>query len=160
LLWFAIPSGAFVGALASRLLQRETQEPKETLRRRTIRERLFAGAAAAALAAAGIWAAIEPHAPMAPHAHAHVRIAGQEAASIPLDGEGVYDLHGDGWHMRLAIEEGRIRVERSTCRHQFCVRTGWIHRPDQSIVCLPYQVVITLIGGDDGGQPDYDALIG
>lgn len=59
------------------------------------------------------------------------------------------DLPGAG--MKLQYGGGRIRVINSDCSEQVCVKTGWISRPGQSIVCLPNQTMISLSG--EGG-PD------
>jgi len=43
-----------------------------------------------------------------------------------------------------------VWVSASDCPTQDCVRTGAISRPGQSIVCLPEQVIVKLVGTGDG----------
>ena len=55
--------------------------------------------------------------------------------------------------------EAGIRVSRSDCPTQDCVRTGPVTRSGQSIVCLPARIVIRLEGGTVA--PDaVDAVLG
>ena len=51
----------------------------------------------------------------------------------------------------MVIEARRdgVRVARSDCPDQVCVRTGWITKAGQSAVCLPYRVAVRLEGGAD-----------
>lgn len=53
----------------------------------------------------------------------------------------------------IRIEPGRIRFLEATCPHQQCVKTGWLSRPGETAVCLPYKLSITIIG-PAGEGPD------
>lgn len=53
-----------------------------------------------------------------------------------------------------------LRVSRSDCPTQDCVRTGVITRSGQSIVCLPARIIIRLEGGAAADGGDLDAIIG
>ena len=59
--------------------------------------------------------------------------------------------------LTIRAEEGRICIEHSDCPSQDCVRTGWISRPGQQIICLPNRLVISLTGNAD---PGFDAVTG
>lgn len=52
----------------------------------------------------------------------------------------------------IEIRDGRIRIKSATCPDQICVRTGFISRPGQTIVCIPHQLVIEL--QSERGQED------
>ena len=56
------------------------------------------------------------------------------------------------YHLTIALTEAGVQVTESDCPTQDCVRTGVISRPGQSIVCLPEQVVIKLVGS--GSEAD------
>lgn len=87
-----------------------------------------------------------------------VRVDSREFARIPLPsvtkvtavevpttlgGEAVVEVASDG----------RARMVESDCPDQVCVRTGWITRPGQVIVCLPNRIVVRLEGSpEDVGQ--------
>ena len=50
----------------------------------------------------------------------------------------------------LEVKDGRVRMIDSACPDKLCVKTGWISRPGESIVCLPNRVVIEITGGEGG----------
>jgi hypothetical protein len=80
---------------------------------------------------------------------------GERVAEVPLDGEGI-ELVVQGYQGESFIEirEGRVRMVDSACPDKLCVRTGWISRPGQSIICLPNRVVIEI----KGGRGDIDVI--
>lgn len=49
-------------------------------------------------------------------------------------------------NMRLAIENGRIRVLESDCPRHICIHSGWISNPGQTIVCVPNKTIIEVKG--------------
>ena len=91
-------------------------------------------------------------------------------AVITLDGETVaqyrldqlsqpvtLDVEGAAYLLTIRAEQGRICIEHSDCPSQDCVRTGWISRPGQQIICLPNRLVISL----SGTEPEpFDAVTG
>ena len=48
----------------------------------------------------------------------------------------------------VQIQQGRLRILKSDCPRQICVNKGWIHRPGETIVCVPYRTLIELKGSD------------
>lgn len=75
--------------------------------------------------------------------------------------EVVYSLRGEASqldHVNNGGESG-LRVARSDCPTQDCVRTGTITRSGQSVVCLPARFILRLEGGtpEDGAV---DAVLG
>jgi hypothetical protein len=46
--------------------------------------------------------------------------------------------------MLVEVREKRIRVEKSECPRQICVNTGWIRYPGESIVCVPFKILIEI----------------
>lgn len=47
----------------------------------------------------------------------------------------------------IEIEGKKVRMKSSNCRDQLCVKNGWLSRPNETSVCLPNRVSITLVGG-------------
>ena len=78
---------------------------------------------------------------------------GEEVLVRPL-GEDTFELAVPGYagDSYLEISGGRVRMVDSACPDKLCVRTGWISRPGESIVCLPNRVVIEIKSGE--GDPD------
>ncbi len=46
----------------------------------------------------------------------------------------------------VSFRAGSVRVLRSDCPEQICVRTGSISRPGQWIACVPHRVFIEIMG--------------
>ena len=65
------------------------------------------------------------------------------------DGEGGYNV--------LEIEGGAAAVTEADCGDLTCVNTGAISREGESIVCLPYRLVVEITGG---GAAEVDAVAG
>ena len=84
-----------------------------------------------------------------------VEVHGKKAHAIPfseISGLSVVRIQaGAGSEATLEIlETGKVRVVESTCPDKVCVRTGWISRPGQAIVCLPNRIVVRIEGSATG----------
>lgn len=44
----------------------------------------------------------------------------------------------------LEIKNNKVRVRNSNCPEQICVRTGFISKPGQSIICLPHKLIVEI----------------
>jgi hypothetical protein len=55
-----------------------------------------------------------------------------------------FAVHGAVGEMLLQVANRRIRVLRSTCPNQVCVRQGAVHRSGEMLVCVPNRVVILI----------------
>ncbi|WP_339285138.1 NusG domain II-containing protein [Oceanobacillus sp. FSL K6-3682] len=53
----------------------------------------------------------------------------------------------------IEVDNERIHIKSATCPDQICVRTGYISRPGQTIVCLPHKLVVE-IQSDSGETED------
>lgn len=58
----------------------------------------------------------------------------------------IYTVNVDDGHVHVEAKHNAIRVKESTCPHQYCVNTGWISDAGRSIICVPYELVITIEG--------------
>lgn len=65
--------------------------------------------------------------------------------------------HEDGGYNIVQISGGSVSVIEADCHDQVCVRTAGIDKVGQSIVCLPYRVIVTIEGEGDG-QEEGDAI--
>jgi hypothetical protein len=76
---------------------------------------------------------------------------GKEVLVHPL-GEDSEELAVQGYEGEsyLEISGGRVRMIDSACPDKLCVKSGWISRPGESIVCLPNRVVIEIKSGEGG----------
>lgn len=63
-------------------------------------------------------------------------------ASFPLDTDRRIELE----HLTVVIENGQVYVADADCPDKVCQHTGKISRENQTIVCLPNRVTITITG--------------
>ena len=77
--------------------------------------------------------------------------------NIPgFDKERVVELDNGVYHLTVRINDGGVYVSDSDCPGRDCVHTGVIRQAGQSIVCLPAQVVISIVSTSS----DVDAVLG
>ncbi len=74
-----------------------------------------------------------------------VTIDGAEVCRLPLDEDTSQEING-GTHL-VIVESGEVRVERADCPDGICMNHLPISKSGQSIVCLPYRLVITVEEG-------------
>lgn len=73
-----------------------------------------------------------------------------------LDKELVIPLDDGTYHLTVRVSGDAAYIADSDCPGQDCVHTGAITRAGQSIVCLPAQVVVSLVST----ASDVDAVLG
>ncbi len=81
-----------------------------------------------------------------PGAAVEITVDGRLYATLPLDSPTTLEIPSDTGNT-LVIADGQATVTAAGCPDGICVRHRAIHRTGESIVCLPNQVVITVIGG-------------
>lgn len=84
---------------------------------------------------------------------AEVQVDGEIYGSYPLDIEQTVDINGTN---RLTIVNGTVKIEWASCPDQVCVHHREISRNGESIICLPNQVVVSIV---DGEEPELDAVV-
>lgn len=52
----------------------------------------------------------------------------------------------DGEQSIVEFKDGKVRIQEADCPDKVCVRTGWISKPGEMIVCLPYRIIIKISG--------------
>jgi hypothetical protein len=83
-----------------------------------------------------------------------VKRAGQVIAELPLTAARRLEVEGPLGVTRIEIQPGRARVVSDPGPRQYCVRQGWLSRPNAVAICAPNQVSLALVGRD----PAYDSL--
>jgi len=58
--------------------------------------------------------------------------------------------------MIIEVRGKKVRVKKSECPRQLCVKTGWIQYTGESIICVPFK---TLIEIDSARAPVVDAVV-
>ncbi|NPV53348.1 MAG: NusG domain II-containing protein [Firmicutes bacterium] len=86
-----------------------------------------------------------------------IKVDGRMYRTMPLEpvGHKTFKIRTKrGGYALLEMRDGKIRIAESNCPEQVCVRTGWISRPGQSIICVPNRVMVYINDMDesDHGQ--------
>jgi hypothetical protein len=83
-----------------------------------------------------------------------VKAKGRVVAELPLTAARTLDVAGPLGSTRIEVQPGRARIASDPGPRQYCVRQGWLTRPNSIAICAPNQVSLMLVGGDAG----YDSL--
>ena len=89
-------------------------------------------------------------------AWAVVEVDGAETARYSLAQDRTVRLETGGGYNVLSISGRRAAVTEADCGDHTCVRTGWIDRRGEAIICLPHRLVVRVEGGP---APAVDASV-
>lgn len=110
--------------------------------------------AALVLAAAGVFWLLSR--PGGEGAYAVVTRGGTEIGRYDLSKDVTVKL-GDQDYNLLQIQSGAAAIIQANCGDHTCVRTGWVSREGETIVCLPHELVVEIHGGSHSA---FDATTG
>lgn len=80
-----------------------------------------------------------------------VKVDGNVVEELDLKRENVIEVSGyDGGVNKIEVSEGKVRMIYADCPDELCVKTGWISKTGETIVCLPHRVVVEITGDKDG----------
>lgn len=75
----------------------------------------------------------------------------------------VIDIDTDTGHNQAVIENGKVYMAEANCPDHYCLgqhkEKGGIDASNETIVCLPNKIVIS-VTGDGSADPVYDAVTG
>lgn len=74
----------------------------------------------------------------------------------PLDEDKKIQVRENGHKNIIEIKDGKVHMIDSDCHNQDCVHQGTISRKNESIVCLPNKVVVSISGGEES---DIDSTV-
>ena len=83
-----------------------------------------------------------------------VKAKGRVVAELPLTAARSLEVAGPLGNTRIEVQPGRARIASDPGPRQYCVRQGWLTRPNSIAICAPNQVSLMLVGGQAG----YDSL--
>ena len=72
----------------------------------------------------------------------------QELYNLPLNQDTIEMIEFDGQYNQLIIKDKKVWVESANCSNQICVQHPKIQYSGETIICLPHQLVITIVDGD------------
>lgn len=164
LLWFAVPTGAFIGRLMERLLPylRSTRLWHEEVAFKRTGFTWVEIITALVLVAGGagmlLFAFNSTPTVIAGDMEAVIRIDGDEIMRLDLAEDRREYLEMNNGEMWLEIRDGTVRIGESTCPQKVCIRRGAIAHPGESIVCVPYHMIITIEGASVDQMPPVDGI--
>ena len=106
---------------------------------------LIVGCLLAALVCCGLWLAMRKQG-----GTVIVEQDGRETARYALNEDRTVRIQGEGGYNTLVIEGGEVWLSEADCPNLLCVKTGKIRYAGQSIVCLPHQLAVRIVGGASG----------
>ncbi len=78
---------------------------------------------------------------------AEIRVDNKLFKTITLR-QGYYEeirIGGETEYAIIEVQDGKIRIRQDDSPRQIGVQTGWISKPPQQVVNLPYRIVIQLV---------------
>ncbi len=84
-----------------------------------------------------------------------IEVGGTVTATLPIDKDAVYEVKNNNGVVtnKVVISNGKVSMEYADCRDQICVNHKEISKSNESIICLPNKVVVTVVS-DDSGELD------
>lgn len=82
-------------------------------------------------------------------ARVRVTVGGEEYGSYSLEEELDLDIESRNGVNHLVIHDGKADMTQADCPDRLCVHQKAISRDRETIVCLPNQVVVEIIGGEE-----------
>ena len=65
---------------------------------------------------------------------------------LPAAARSTFVLQGRSGAVTVEVDGARVRILEAHCPEGICVRQGWIERPGQSIVCIPEEILVRIVG--------------
>ena len=83
-----------------------------------------------------------------------IQMGKKELGSFSLNQNITKIIEGPVGKSEIIISSGKVRISNSPCTKKYCIHQGWINKLNQTIVCVPNQIYISIIGN----RKDYDSL--
>ncbi|HEX2959318.1 MAG TPA: NusG domain II-containing protein [Chitinispirillaceae bacterium] len=78
-------------------------------------------------------------------------------AQYPLSDEKIVTVQGKLGDVEIRIKNGAVKIVKSSCDHQICVRTGAITNSYGQIVCVPNHILVC-IRSRESKRIEFDAI--
>src|SRR3712207_4472820 len=72
----------------------------------------------------------------------------------PINDKETIKIKSGGIDNVISIHDGGVEMIHANCPDKVCVKTGFISKPGQSIVCIPHKINIKIVSDDssDSGE--------
>lgn len=88
-----------------------------------------------------------------------IEVNGEPYMVVDLTDEGrEIEIRTERGYNLLRVHDGGIEMLEADCPDQLCKSFGHVHRPHETIVCLPNRVFVEVAGAADGGD-GIDAVV-
>ena len=77
---------------------------------------------------------------------------------LKIDIDSIIELKSTIGKFIVEINKGKVHVAGSQCPAKICMKTGWIHKDGQCIVCAPNKILIKITGGKKQKNQEYNAV--
>ena len=67
-------------------------------------------------------------------------------ATYSLNQDITKEISGEKGQTKIIIKNGKVRFSSSPCSKKYCIHQGWINKANQTIICIPNQISITIVG--------------
>lgn len=74
-----------------------------------------------------------------------IRATGEKTVIVPLDEDGRYEIQGVNGVNVLVVKDGKAHMDEASCPDGICMAMGEIDTVNRSIVCLPNEIVVSVI---------------
>ncbi len=75
-----------------------------------------------------------------------VEVARKTLYRFSLHSDTLITIKGKTGDIKIRVQSRRVSVLESSCPLKICVKTGWIKRPGEAIICVPNNTVIRIEG--------------
>lgn len=89
-----------------------------------------------------------------------IYVDGEVFKKCPLDTDAVIEIAGYDIDMTIEISDGTVKVSRSNCKNQNCVKSGAAKMTNQIIACMPNGIYILIESKSNNSAKNFDAIIG
>lgn len=83
---------------------------------------------------------------------------GRVTSIFPIDVNRAVKIKDKENFCKIVINKNRVHVSQSNCPNKLCVSQGWIAKTNESIICLPHNLVISVVS-DSNMYQEIDAVI-
>ena len=75
-------------------------------------------------------------------------------ATYSLNQDITKEISGEKGQTKIIIKNGKVRFSSSPCSKKYCIHQGWINKANQTIICIPNQISISIVGA----KRKYDSI--
>lgn len=83
-----------------------------------------------------------------------ITVDGEVYGEYSLDMDRTVEIDNKYGHNTVTIHNGKAYMTEADCRDGYCRQQGKIDEDKETVVCLPHRLVVEVLSGKDGSEPD------